>query len=97
MTKLLPSEMSSAERIAFCKDGLIDCDKKKRRIFWSLMASIIGVWLINQYFINDAVISYFLFLCVGTWIFWIYMNLRRVYSSLAEIYEAELDAAKDSE
>lgn len=61
MTKLLPSEMSSAKRIAFCKDGLIDCDKKKRRIFW------------------------------------IYMNLRRVYSSLAEIYEAELDAAKDSE
>jgi hypothetical protein len=40
---------------------MIDCDKKKRRIFW------------------------------------IYMNLRRVYSSLAEIYEAELDAAKDSE
>ena len=94
MTKLLPSEMSSAERIAFCKDGLIGCDKKKRRIFWSLLASIIGVWLINQYFINDAVISYFLFLGVGTWIFWIYMNLRRVYSSLTEIYEAELDAER---
>jgi len=89
--------MNSIERIAFCKDGLRDCEKKQRRILWILPASIIGVWLINQYFINDAVVSYFLFLGVGTPLAWIYINLRRVYSSLTEVYEAELDSAKDDQ
>ena len=97
MNKPLPSEMNSTERIAFCKDGLIDCKKKQRRIIWIPLASIIGVWLINQCFINNSVISYCLFLGVGIPIFWIYLNLRRVYSSLAEVYEAELDAVKDNQ
>ena len=89
--------MNSTERIAFCKDGLIDCKKNQRRIFWTLPASIIGVWLINQYFINDAVVRYCLFLGVGIPTLWIYINLRRVYASLTEAYEAELDAAKDNQ
>lgn len=89
--------MNSIERISFCKDGLIDCKKKQRRILWIPLASIIGVWFINQCFINNSVVSYCLFLGVGIPIFWIYINLRRVYSSLAEVYEAELDAVKDNQ
>jgi hypothetical protein len=83
MNKPLPSEMNSAERISFCKDGLIDCKKNQRRILWIGLASII--------------VSYCLFFGVGTPILWIYINLRRVYSSLSEVYEAELDAVKDNE
>jgi len=87
-------ENNDTERIDFLKNGLIECKKKQRRIIWILSASIIVAWLINQYFISDAVVSYCLFLGVGTPFFWIFINLRRVYSSLKEAYEAELDAIK---
>jgi hypothetical protein len=97
MNKPLPSEMNSAERISFCKDGLIDCKKNQRRILWIGLASIIGVWLTSQCFIDNFIVSYCLFFGVGTPILWIYINLRRVYSSLSEVYEAELDAVKDNE
>lgn len=89
--------MNSTERIAFCKDGLIDCKKKQRSIFLTLPAGIIGVWLINHYFITDAVVSYCLYILFGIPTLWIHINLRRVYASLTEAYEAELDAAKDNQ